>query len=69
MGARPAMGKTSMALGVTQFAATKAKRCVAVFSMEMPSEQIGLRLLCSAASINMQRVRSCEGVRPGVSSM
>lgn len=58
VGARPAMGKTSMALGVTQFAATKAKRCVAVFSMEMPSEQIGLRLLCSAAGINMQRVRS-----------
>ena len=58
VGARPAMGKTSMALGVTQFAACKAKRCVAVFSMEMPSEQIGLRLLCSAASINMQRVRS-----------
>lgn len=40
VGARPAMGKTSMALGVTQFAACKAKRCVAVFSMEMPSEQI-----------------------------
>lgn len=58
VGARPAMGKTSMALGVTQFAACKARRCVAVFSMEMPSEQIGLRLLCSAASINMQRVRS-----------
>ena len=58
VGARPAMGKTTMAQGVTQFAACKAKRCVAVFSMEMPSEQIGLRLLCSAASINMQRVRS-----------
>ena len=58
VGARPAMGKTSMALGVTQFAARQAKRCVAVFSMEMPNEQIGLRLLCSAAEINMQRVRS-----------
>ena len=58
VGARPAMGKTSMALGVTQFAARHAKRCVAVFSMEMPNEQIGLRLLCSAADINMQRVRS-----------
>ena len=58
IGARPAMGKTSMALGVTLFAAQKAKRCVAVFSMEMPNEQIGLRLLCSAANINMQRVRS-----------
>lgn len=58
VGARPAMGKTSMALGVTLFAAQQAKKCVAVFSMEMPNEQIGLRLLCSAANINMQRVRS-----------
>lgn len=58
VGARPAMGKTSMALGVAQFAAVQAKRCVAIFSLEMPSEQIGLRLLCSAANINMQRVRS-----------
>ena len=58
VGARPAMGKTSMALGVAQFAGVTAKRCVAIFSLEMPCEQIGLRLLCSAANINMQRVRS-----------
>ena len=49
VGARPAMGKTSMALGVAQFAATKGKRCVAIFSLEMPAEQIGMRLLCSEA--------------------
>ena len=58
VGARPAMGKSAMALGVAQFAATKAKRCVALFTLEMPCEQIGLRMLCSAANINMQRVRS-----------
>ena len=58
VGARPAMGKTAMGLGVAQFAAVKAKRSVAVFSMEMPSEQIGMRLLCSASNIDMQRVRS-----------
>ena len=58
VGARPAMGKTSMALGVAQYAAVQAKRCVAIFSLEMPSEQIGLRMLCSASNINMQRVRS-----------
>ncbi|NLI22045.1 MAG: replicative DNA helicase [Clostridiales bacterium] len=57
-GARPAMGKTSLALGIAHFAAVKTAKCVAVFSMEMPREQIGLRILCSAASINMQRVRS-----------
>lgn len=58
VGARPAMGKTSMALGVAGFAGIQAKRCVAIFSLEMPCEQIGLRMLCSAANINMQRVRS-----------
>ncbi len=57
-GARPAMGKTALALGIAQFAAVKTRKCVAVFSMEMPCEQIGMRILCSAASINMQRVRS-----------
>ena len=57
-GARPAMGKTALALGVAQFAATKTNKCVAVFSMEMPREQIGMRILCNAASINMQRVRN-----------
>ena len=57
-GARPAMGKTALALGIAQFAAGKTHKCVAVFSMEMPREQIGMRILCNAASINMQRVRN-----------
>lgn len=58
VGARPAMGKTSMALSIAGFAARKAHKSVAIFSMEMPAEQIALRLICSAANINMQRVRS-----------
>ncbi len=58
IGARPAMGKTAAALGISLFAADKARKTVAIFSMEMPSEQIGMRLLCSAANINMQRVRT-----------
>lgn len=58
VGARPAMGKTSIALGISQFAAVKGKKTVAIFSLEMPSEQIGMRILCSATNINMQRVRT-----------
>ena len=58
VGARPSMGKTAMALGVGMFAAVKGKKTVALFSLEMPSEQIGMRILCSAANINMQRVRT-----------
>ena len=57
-GARPAMGKTSLALSIAHFAATKTKKCVAVFSLEMPREQIGMRILSNASSINMQRIRN-----------
>jgi len=58
VGARPGMGKTAMGMGIAQFAATQAKRTVAVFSMEMPAEQIGMRILSSSASIHLQRIRS-----------
>ncbi len=57
-GARPAMGKTALALSIAHFAAVKTRKCVAIFSMEMPREQIGMRILSNAASINMQRIRN-----------
>jgi replicative DNA helicase len=57
-GARPAMGKTALALSVAHFAATRTHKCVAIFSLEMPREQIGMRILSNAANINMQRVRN-----------
>lgn len=58
VGARPAMGKTALALGFAQFAGVRSKKTVAFFSLEMPCEQLGMRILCSEAAINMQRVRS-----------
>ncbi len=58
VGARPGMGKTALALSVAHFAAIQTDKCVAVFSMEMPREQIGMRILSNAAGINMQRVRN-----------
>ncbi|MBN1778588.1 MAG: replicative DNA helicase [Clostridiales bacterium] len=57
-GARPGMGKTALALGVTLFAAERVNSRIAVFTMEMPREQIGMRILSNAANINMQRLRS-----------
>ncbi len=58
LGARPSMGKTSLAMNMAGYAALYAGKSVAVFTLEMPREQIALRLLCSDAKVNMQRVRS-----------
>ena len=57
LGARPSMGKTSLAMNMAGYAALYAGKSVAVFTLEMPREQIALRLLCSDAKVNMQRVR------------
>lgn len=56
VGARPSMGKTSFAINIATYAALKG-HSVAVFSLEMPSEQIAMRILCCEARINLQRVR------------
>ncbi len=57
VGARPSMGKTSFAINIAANAAHKGKS-VAVFSLEMPREQIAMRILCGDARVNMQRARS-----------
>ena len=58
VGARPAMGKTSFVMNIAQHACFAAGKTVAIFSMEMPREQIAMRLLCSESRVNMQKVRS-----------
>ena len=58
IGARPSMGKTSFAVNIASHAAFYAGKSVAIFSLEMPREQIVLRMLCSDARVDMQKVRS-----------
>ncbi len=57
IGARPSMGKTSFAINLAVHAGLKGKS-VAIFSLEMPNEQIAMRILCCEARVNMQKVRS-----------
>ena len=57
VGARPSMGKTSFAINIAAHAA-KVGKTVAIFSLEMPKEQIMMRILCGEARVNMQSVRS-----------
>ncbi len=54
--ARPAMGKTSFALNMVQNLLEKGSG-VAFFSLEMPAEQLMLRLLSIKTSIQLQRLR------------
>ena len=57
LGARPSMGKTSFAMNIAAHASLNQGKKVAVFTLEMPREQIAMRVLCSDARVDMQRVR------------
>jgi replicative DNA helicase len=55
--ARPSMGKTTLALNMTQQIAVREKKPTAFFSMEMSKEQLAQRLLCAEAQIDAQNMR------------
>jgi replicative DNA helicase len=55
---RPSMGKTSMAMNIAEHAAIKHQIPVAIFSMEMPGEQLAMRMMSSLGRIDQHRVRT-----------
>jgi len=55
---RPSMGKTALAINIAEHAAIKDKLSVAVFSMEMPGEQLALRMMSSLGRIDQHKVRT-----------
>ena len=55
---RPSMGKTSLAMNIVENAAVGSKLPVAVFSMEMPGQQLAMRMLSSLGRINAHHVRT-----------
>lgn len=56
--ARPSMGKTTYAMNLVENALLGTKRPCLVFSMEMPSESIVMRMLSSLGKIDQTRIRS-----------
>ncbi|MBV6434334.1 MAG: Replicative DNA helicase [Bryobacteraceae bacterium] len=56
--ARPAMGKTALALNIAHHVAAKAQKPVALFSLEMSKESLLTRLLCAAARVDSQKFRA-----------
>jgi len=55
---RPSMGKTSFALNIAQYAATRARVPLLIFSLESAKEQLVERMLCSEARVNSQKLRT-----------
>lgn len=61
VGARPAMGKTSLALGISHHVAAVEKRPVLLFSLEMSAREIMFRLVGSEAHVDASRLRAGYG--------
>ena len=56
--ARPSMGKTAFVLNIAQHVAFKAKKSVAIFSLEMSKEQLVNRLFALEAQVDSQSLRT-----------
>ena len=56
--ARPSMGKTALAMNIAEHVAVDNGTPVGIFSLEMSSQQLVQRLLCSRARVNLQSVRN-----------
>ena len=55
---RPSMGKTAFAMNMVEYATLNQNRPVLVFSLEMPANQLIIRLLSSIGKIDQTRMRS-----------
>ena len=56
--ARPSMGKTAFVLNMAQYMAFESNKTVAIFSLEMSSEQLVNRLLAMEARVDAQKLRN-----------
>ncbi|GLX83430.1 replicative DNA helicase [Thalassotalea eurytherma] len=56
--ARPSMGKTTFAMNLVETAAMTEDKPALIFSLEMPSEQIMMRMLASLGRIDQTKIRT-----------
>ena len=55
---RPSMGKTTLAVNIAENAAIGSQVPTAIFSMEMPSEQLAFRMISSLGRVNQTHLRT-----------
>lgn len=58
LAARPAMGKTALALNIAENVAFKNGAAVGIFSLEMTAEQLLHRMICSQAEVESDKIRT-----------
>ena len=58
LAARPAMGKTALAINVAESICFKEKLPVGVFSLEMSAEQLVHRMVCSQAEVESDKIKT-----------
>lgn len=56
--ARPSMGKTTFAMNLCENAAMSQEKPVLIFSLEMPAEQIMMRMLASLSRVDQTKIRT-----------
>ncbi|MBT3169706.1 MAG: replicative DNA helicase [Candidatus Cloacimonetes bacterium] len=62
LAARPAMGKTSLALNIASNAAVRYDKKIAIFTMEMEGEELLMRMLSSASEVSMDNMLKGYGM-------
>jgi replicative DNA helicase len=55
---RPSMGKTTLALNIAENAAIGSKVATAIYSMEMPSQQLAFRMISSLGRVDQTHLRT-----------
>ena len=55
---RPSMGKTAFALCIAEYAAINARVPTAIFSLEMSSRALAIRMMCGRAMVNAKQLQS-----------
>ena len=58
LAARPSVGKTALALNIGFNVSENSDEAVALFSLEMPAEQLIQRIICAVGSINSEAIRN-----------
>jgi replicative DNA helicase len=58
LAARPAMGKTALAVNIAENVCFKGKHAVGIFSLEMSAEQLVHRIVCSQSEVESEKIKS-----------